>query len=404
MGFCPIDASIQGWQGLPFGYVLWNRITNYYLRLAETTFWLKALIDQGVADSLAARDADRSMNGDDSHNLGMGVRRQAPIAREYTYPDFMKCKPLYFKGTKGVVELTQWFERMETVFHISNCIVENQIKFATCTLLRSALTWWNSYVRTVGHDIAYAMTWTNLKKKMTDKYCPRAEIKKLEVEMWNLKVKGTDVVGYNQRFQELELMCVRMFPEESDKIEKYVGGLPDMIYRSVLASKPKIMQDAIEFATELMDKKISTLAERQAENKRKLDNNNQAQQQPPKKQGVAIAYADGSSKRKEYAGTLPLCNKCKFHHNGQCIVKCANCKRVGHLTRDCKSPAATNNQRNLTCYECGNHEHYRSDCPELKNQNHGNQAEGTEARGMVHALGGGETNQDLNDMDDDINA
>nr|GEX64569.1 hypothetical protein [Tanacetum cinerariifolium] len=126
---------------------------------------------------------------------------------------------------------------------------------------------------------------------MTDKCCPRGEIKKLEVEMWNLKVK------------------------ESDKIEKYIGGLPDMIYRSVMASKPKTMQYAIEFTTELMDKKISTLTERQAGNKRKLNNNNQYQQ-PPKKQCVAIAYTAGSGKRKEYAGTLSLCNKCKFHHNG----------------------------------------------------------------------------------------
>ncbi|GJW02894.1 RNA-directed DNA polymerase, eukaryota [Tanacetum coccineum] len=295
-----------------------------------TNAQLKALIDQGVADVLAAHDADRSMNRDDNHNLGTG-------------------------GTEGVVELTQWFKRMETVFRISKCIVENQIKFATCTLLGSALTWWNSHVRTVGHDVAYAMTWTNLKKKITEKYCPRAEIKKLEVEM--------------------------IFPEESDKIEKYVGGLPDMIHGSVMVSKPKTMQDAIEFATELMDKKISTLAER-----------------------VAIAYAVGSGERKEYAGTLPLYNKCKFHHNGQCTVKCANCKRVGHLTQDCRSPAATNNQRNLTCYECGNQGHYRSDCPELKNQKHGNQAGGTIARGMVHDLGRGETNQDLNDTEDDINA
>ncbi|GJS35630.1 reverse transcriptase domain-containing protein [Tanacetum coccineum] len=97
---------------------------------------------------------------------------------------------------------------------------------------------------------------------------------------------------------------------------------------------------------ELMGKKISTLAERQAENKRKLDNNNQDQQQPPKKQGVAIADTARPGEKKEYAGTLPLCNKCKFHHNGQCTIKCANCKRVGHLTRDCRSPATTNNQRN----------------------------------------------------------
>ncbi|GJS17639.1 reverse transcriptase domain-containing protein [Tanacetum coccineum] len=92
-------------------------------------------------------------------------------------------------GTKGVVELTQWFERMETVFRISNCPVENQVKFSTCTLLAGALTWWNSHVMTVSHDAAYAMTWADLRKKMTDKYCPRNEMKKLEAELWNLKVK-----------------------------------------------------------------------------------------------------------------------------------------------------------------------------------------------------------------------
>ncbi|GKF55131.1 reverse transcriptase domain-containing protein, partial [Tanacetum coccineum] len=237
---------------------------------------------------------------------------------------------------------------METVFQISNCIVENQIKFATYTLLGIALTWWNSYVGTVGHDVAYAMTWTDLKKNMTDKYCPRGEIKKLEVELWNLKVKGTDMIGYNQR-------------------EKYVGGLPDMIHGSVLASRPKSMLDAIEMATELMDKKISTLAERQAENKKKLDNNNQAQQQSPKRQNVAQAYATETDERKEYARTLPLCNKCKFHHNGPCTTKCANCKNVGHLTRYCWNLTATSNQRTITCYECGDQGHYRSDCPKLKN-------------------------------------
>ncbi|GJS89469.1 hypothetical protein Tco_0772105 [Tanacetum coccineum] len=103
----------------------------------------------------------------------------------------------------------------------------------------------------------------------------------VRLEMWDLKVKGTDVIGYNQRFQEHALMCVRMFPEESDKVEKYVGGLPDMLHGSVVASKPKTTQDAIEIATELMAKKIRTLAERQAENKRKFDNNDQAQQQFP---------------------------------------------------------------------------------------------------------------------------
>ncbi|GJY41458.1 hypothetical protein Tco_0428728 [Tanacetum coccineum] len=198
--------------------------------------------------------------------------------------------------------------------------------------------------------------------------------------MWNLKVKGTDVLSYNQRFQELALMCGRTFLEESDEVEKYVCGLPDMIYDSVMASKPKTMQDAIEFATELMDQKIRTIAERQAENKRKFDDNNQTQQQPPKKQNVARAYSVGSCEKNDYAGTLPLCNKCKFHHNGPCIAK------------------------TLTCYEYGNQGHYMSDCPKLKNQNHGNQTGGTEARRMVYALGGGENDQDLDNMEYDIHA
>nr|GEX59796.1 putative reverse transcriptase domain-containing protein [Tanacetum cinerariifolium] len=97
----------------------------------------------------ATRDADISQNSEDIHDSGMGARRQAPPARECTYQNFLKCKPLYFKGTEGVVELTQWFKGMETVFRISNCTMENQIKFATCTLLESALTWWNSYIMTI---------------------------------------------------------------------------------------------------------------------------------------------------------------------------------------------------------------------------------------------------------------
>nr|GFC87528.1 hypothetical protein [Tanacetum cinerariifolium] len=121
-----------------------------------TNAQLQAMIDQGVNAALATRDANRT--GDDSHTSGTGVRRTEHVTRECTYQDFMKCQPLYFKGTEGVVELTQWFERMEMVFRISNCLAKNQVKFATCTLLGGALTWWNSHVRIVGTDAAYVMT------------------------------------------------------------------------------------------------------------------------------------------------------------------------------------------------------------------------------------------------------
>ncbi|GKE02195.1 reverse transcriptase domain-containing protein [Tanacetum coccineum] len=195
---------------------------------------------------------------------------------------------------------------------------------------------------------------------MTAKYYPRNEIKKLEMEIWELKVKGTYLASYTQRFQELALLCERMFPEESDKIEKYIGGLPDMIHGSVMVSKPKKMQDAVEFATELMDKKIRTFAERQTENKRKFEDtskNNQNQQQQNKRQNTGRAYTAGSGEKKPYGGSKPLCSKCNYHHDGQFAPKCYKCNRVGHLARDYRSPTnanTANNQRGIGAGGNGN--------------------------------------------------
>nr|GEU76056.1 putative reverse transcriptase domain-containing protein [Tanacetum cinerariifolium] len=191
----------------------------------------------GVADALAEHEIQRNnnLNDDGSQGSRSGITRHVRPTREYTYIDFLKCQPMNFKGTEGVVSLTQWFERIETVFNISNCAVENQVNFAICTLHGVALTWWKTHVKIDGHDAAYGVPRNILIKMMT--------------------------ANYTQRFQELALLCGRMFPEESDKIEKYVGGFPVMIHGSVMTSKPKTMQDAIEFATELMDKKIRTFSE-----------------------------------------------------------------------------------------------------------------------------------------------
>nr|GFC26395.1 reverse transcriptase domain-containing protein [Tanacetum cinerariifolium] len=95
--------------------------------------------------------------------------------------------PLKFNGTEGVIGLTRWFERTKSVFSINNCTSETQVKFASCTLIGSALTWWNYHIRAVSQEVAYAMPWRTPKQMMTVKYYPRGEIKKLEVELWNLK-------------------------------------------------------------------------------------------------------------------------------------------------------------------------------------------------------------------------
>nr|GFA01766.1 putative reverse transcriptase domain-containing protein [Tanacetum cinerariifolium] len=132
---------------------------------------IKALIAQGVADALAKQTIQRNnnLNGDGSQCSGSGITRPVLPTRECTYSDFLKCQPLNFNGTKRVVGLSQWFERIEFVFHISNCAIENQVKFATCTLHGNALTWWNTHVKTVGHDVAYNMPWKTLMKMMTAK-------------------------------------------------------------------------------------------------------------------------------------------------------------------------------------------------------------------------------------------
>nr|GFC16333.1 hypothetical protein [Tanacetum cinerariifolium] len=304
-----------------------------------TNAQLQSLIDRGVAAALAERDADRSMNGDNINDLGTGGRRKMTTPRECSYTDFLKCQPMNFQGTEGVSSPMGGKDG------------------------GSALTWWNSHMRAVGQDVVYAMPWAALKRMITSKYCPRGEIQKLEYEFWNLKVKGLDLSNYNYRFQELALMCGRMFPEDVEKVERYIGGLPDMIHGSVKASKPQSIQEAIEFATEIMDKKMLTHAERQAEHKRKLDDtsrNNQHQQQPFKMNNVARAYTAGPGDKKPYGGIKPPCSKCNYHHDGPFQG------------------------------------HYKSECPKLKDGNQGNRAGNGNAVARAYAVRTAGTNPNSN--------
>nr|GEW47310.1 putative reverse transcriptase domain-containing protein [Tanacetum cinerariifolium] len=245
---------------------------------------------------------------------------------------------------EGVVGLTRWIEKMESVFNISGCAIENQVKFSTCTLLDAALTWWNGQIRNLGQE-AYAMTWEVLKKKITDKYCPQGEVKKLKIELWNLKVKGNDVSTYTNRFQELTLICTKFVTNKNEKIDKYISGLPDSIYGNVKSSKPRTLDETIELTNDLMDQKLRTYAER-SDNKRKADDTSRSnyghQQQPFKKQNVAKVYNMGTGERKPYEGSLPKCTKYQRHHNGPCTQKCHKCNKVGHFARDCRSSSNAN--------------------------------------------------------------
>ncbi|GJS32764.1 reverse transcriptase domain-containing protein [Tanacetum coccineum] len=112
----------------------------------------------------------------------------------------------------------------------------------------------------------------DVQEKFSDKYCPNGEIKKLEIELWNLKIKGNDVAAYTQRFQELALMYTKFLADETAKIDKYIGGLPDNIHGNVMSARPKTLDFAIELANDLNDQKnIRTYNERLDEIKRKAE-------------------------------------------------------------------------------------------------------------------------------------
>ncbi|GJX81787.1 putative reverse transcriptase domain-containing protein [Tanacetum coccineum] len=331
--------------------------------------------DNGNGNGNGNHEGDNGNRNENHNGNGRGDRL---VALECTYQDFMKCQPTSFKGTEGVVGLIRWSEKMEAVFHISNCPEKYQVKSATCTLLDSALTWWNSHKRTIGTDAAYALSWRELMKLMTEVYCPRNEIQKMETELWNLSVKNNDIASYTQRFQELTMMCTKMVPEEEDRVEKFIGGLPDNIQGNVIAAEPTRLQDAVRIANNLMDQKLKGYAVRNAENKRRLDNNygNNRGQQPPHKrqntggQNVARAYVAGNNE----------CNRVNIWPE--------NCKVTNPTTPTQRGQIV--NQKVVTYFECGAQGHYRNDCPKIKNQNRGNKARVPKASGRAYALGGGD--------------
>nr|GEW93819.1 reverse transcriptase domain-containing protein [Tanacetum cinerariifolium] len=136
------------------------------------------------------------------------------------------------------------------------CTEDCKVKFATHTLTKEALSWWNSFVQPIRIEEAYKITWVEFKKLLIKKYCPRTEVQKMEDEFYHLTVKGNDLKTYVRRFPELATLCPTMVSDSEKMIEAFIEGLPQSIERNVTASKPQILEEAINIAQRLMDQVI----------------------------------------------------------------------------------------------------------------------------------------------------
>ncbi|GJV16337.1 putative reverse transcriptase domain-containing protein [Tanacetum coccineum] len=330
---------------------------------------VKRLVEKRVAKAIEEYEKTRAnpgnASGSGSTNTGGTVNVQS-----CTHKTFMNGKPHPFNGTEGVVGLRRWIEKVEQVFEICKCAEEDKVMFAASTFEGPCINMVNGKVPTLGNSFNATIFLGLSSKSMigTTEYCPGNEIPRMEEELLDLYFEG-------------------------DYIELTIIG-------NITSARPTTLHDAINLARELVEQVVQGKAARVNEsNKRKWEehqknnpnnnnpnnrnrNNNNQHHQQNRRQETARAYAVAPTEGKGYAGTLPKCNRCNLHHNGQCPLKCRRCQKLGHQEMDCrvKLPGTGDNHlRNVTCYGCGEKGHLRHMCPKGRNQ----QNEGARARAYV---------------------
>ncbi|GJZ34051.1 reverse transcriptase domain-containing protein [Tanacetum coccineum] len=364
----------------------------------DNSLWIipRPLRSEPVPEESKESDASATIANADKPNWNTGPR-ETLVAKRGNDKEFISCQPFYFNGTEGAVRLIRWFERTESVFSCSNYAEESKVTFATGTLTDDALSWWNAYAQPIGIELANRITWTELKRLLTNKYCPQTEVKKMEDEFYNLVVKGNDLKTYIRRFQELAVLCPNMVPNSEKLMEVLIEGLPRIIEGNVTASKPQTLEEAITITQRLIDQVTKHNSEQGTNyHKQKFDDernttdnnnypndcnnnnhsinrnnnnyqdnhnnnnrNNDHHQQQNRRQETFRAYTANNG----YTGTYPLCKRCTLHHIGPCTIRCQTCNKIGHLTRNCKNkgPATRNNLQpvSLTCNAFGKKGHYK---------------------------------------------
>nr|GEU31321.1 hypothetical protein [Tanacetum cinerariifolium] len=266
----------------------------------------------------------------------------APVARECTFADFMKCSPITFRGNEGAVGLIRWIEKTKMVFTVSKCTKANKVVFAAATYQDRALTWWNS--------------------------------------------QGQPISSYTTRFNELVILCPGMVPTERKKVEAYIRGLSENIKGEVTSSEPATLNKAVRMAHTLMEQKVKAIAEREADNKKRKWENFQG--------GSSSGGGNNNSNRNNnnYNSNRKYNNN-RNNNQNQYETLTETIKTIRgremHKARDCWSKViatGANAQLIVTCYECGEKGHIKTNCPARNNPGRSG------ARGQAYALRDGDQN------------
>lgn len=168
------------------------------------------MFQAAVTAAMVAAMSQIGPNGNGGSGSGATPSKQddsSGCIKECTYKDITNGKLDTFNGSGGIITLMQWFERNEAVFEICDCPEASKVKFVAFTFTVRDLTWWNGRVKSPIPAVANSISWEDLKALMLKEYFPRGEIQKLEEELWNLRMSGTNLETYTARFNDLALLC-----------------------------------------------------------------------------------------------------------------------------------------------------------------------------------------------------
>ena len=282
---------------------------------------------------------------------------ETPIEKLISYKHFKECDPPKFEGHKDVVITYKWLREMEAAFKLSKCREDQKVGFAVHSFQAEALYWWDTIEQSMGEIVVNQMTWNDFKALVTDKFCPKGEMDRIEVRLLQFQAGDMNHREYTSKFEEMARFVPHLVTPESKRITRYIHGLPPKVRILVKSTSPSTYQATVNLAADMFEEVVES-------------------EKVPMKQEVVVRKGESSGsrpftlqntlkKRKfgqtGFGSSVPQCKIYKKFHSGVCRMArpntCFRCGKMGHFASRC--PEAE-------CFECGQKGHMKSDCPKLK--------------------------------------